>query len=275
MDTSDDFYANIEADDLNGYEIDNNEQCFIAKELIVEITKIMDNMTFKRFGATCKYIKYICECDYLSTIVNKNVPEVLLSFDLEQLCHFSGINRRINNLVRTNEFWYLKLEHDYPKYILHIAIYQSYIGRVVHQDIIQNSKKYYLFYKHFDNLPKDTENTIELFVKFISLVGGWRFMPISMLLILLSITYNDTGLDKRIAVLGIEKLSVSTLISSILPADYNNVHVMNGIYISNKYSYGTAKNFTILPPIDVNLHGLIEMYYYLTKPDASITADLY
>lgn len=239
----------------------------IPDEIIIDIANIMDNVTFKRFSATCTHIKYICEQDYLLPIVNKNVPIVLLSFDLQTLANFNMINRRMNNLVRSNDFWYLKLMYDYPNYIKRIPLYQSYIGKVMHQDIVQNCKNYYLFYKKYDQLDKNVENNVILFDKFIHLVSSWRYMPVSMILMLLSLTYHDTGLDKRLSELSIEKLSVSAIISSLLPKDYNNSQVFNGIFISNGYyQHYHEEIFTTLPQLDVNLHRLIEMYFYLNKP---------
>lgn len=261
------FYTDDDFEDEDNYIEEENEQDLIPEELIVELTKHMDNLTFKRFSVSCKHIKHICEKDYLSPIINKNVPEVLLSLSLDELKYFGIINRRINNIVRSNDFWYLKLEHDYPNYIVHIATYQSYVGKIIHQDIFQNSKQYYLFYKEYDTCPKDIANTPALFVKFLDLISSWRFIPISVLLKLLSLTYKNTGLDKKISAAGFEKLSTSTLISSLLPEDYNNYLVINGVYVPDGwYSHYCEKAFTPLPYIEVNINCLIHMYNYINRP---------
>lgn len=251
-------------------EQNESEQTLIPDELIREMIQHMDNKTFKRFAATNKYIKYVCEQDYLSPIINKNMPALLMYFSLDVLNNISVVNRRINNIVRSNDFWYLKLEYDYPT-VKRFAMYQSYVGKIVHQDIVQNSMKYYLFYKEYDNYTKNNivENTPDILIKFLNELVVWKSILTSVLLMMLSLVYKDTSLDKRILNESLELLSVNTLISCLFPSTYSNFCIADGIYYFCAYDhYGIrhdAKSFTPFPQIDVNISSLIHMYKYLNK----------
>lgn len=71
------------------------------------------------------------EIDTFSKVLTKDLPALVLHMDLKTLQHFCSVNTCINNLCNSDEFWYLKLQHDYPGYLLYFKKSRTYLGRLI------------------------------------------------------------------------------------------------------------------------------------------------
>jgi len=259
--SDDEYYSSIEEDVKQNFDININDVYILTNDTILELVKHMDNRTFKRFCMTNKKFKYLCERDILYPIVNENIPEFLLLLDLNTLNNLSLSNRRINNLIRNNKFWYLKLEKDFSHYINKWLLFknQSYLGKIIYQDIVNNNKNYYLFFMQYENCiyTDFAEYSIESIRNMIDAMS-FRHIPINILLMLLSISYNDVNVEKRVKNYNIPLLSNNTFISTFLnPNSSFSYFIKNGVLIENIPRYG---KFGIKIDPDVNIPCIYKMY---------------
>lgn len=201
--------------------------------------------------------------DTLSPIANQNIPEFLLILELESLYNLSLINKRIYNIIRSNTFWYLKIEKDFGTFIQQWLqrSHQSYIGRIVHQNIVDNSRDYYMFLCKYQNyLDEQVENDSNLFTTLLTLIAN-NAIQFNHLLMMLSLTYHDITLDARMKSKKMELLSKNTLISTLFEKDDNNTFIEDGVCI-DLYIYDLE--FILSFPV-FNLYSVIKMYEYLTN----------
>lgn len=209
-------------------------------------------------------IKY--DEDTLSPIANPDIPEFLLLLDLESLYNLSLINKRIYNIIRNNTFWYLKMEKDYSIFVYPWLerSHKCYIGKIVHQHIVDNSKDYYMFcIKYHKYLNEHVVNDSILFKQLLKLICN-NAIQLNHLLMLLSLTYHDINLDRRMKSKKMELLSKNTLISTLFTKDDNNAFIEDGVCVD---LYGVIYSLDLLDTCSVtNLYSIIKMYEYLTKP---------
>ena len=230
--------------------------------LIPILSSYMDNQSFKRYSMTCKTIKYMNEQDTLISIINTNNYALLLSLDLKTLQQISYINRRINTLIRKNSFWYLKLEQDYLPYINKWVNKKSYLGRIIYQDIIQNSKDYYMFYYHYTLYNNLKENTIDDLINLFKMINHQK-MQLNHILQIVSITYQDDTLESRVKTLKCELWSNQLVIMSLIPFDVDIK--FNYDILTASFTYNTKIYELFIYLIKPNLLGLINAFTYILK----------
>ncbi len=170
------------------------------------------------------------ESDVFSGVLTKDLPALLLNMDLNSLQHFCSTNIRINHLCQSNQFWYLKLQYDYPGYILYYKKSKTYLGNLIYQDMLGNSQAYYIIYNHFRYCMDTTTNEDEIIVH----KEKWQLANIfqtirnirladSTLKKLLSLTLPYTGklFEEEMVNKGFQLLSTDTLIYSMIPHYFN------------------------------------------------------
>ncbi|HSW76377.1 MAG TPA: hypothetical protein VLG50_05005 [Candidatus Saccharimonadales bacterium] len=178
--------------------------------------------------------------DPLSNVINKDIPIVMLNMDIDTLNHFCTVNKRFQYYCNTDEFWYLKLLHDYPGYVTYFKKSTSVLGKMVYQDMVYRSKKYYHVYSHFRQCLEHVNNDdkIEIIRKNYTLLDGIFFLMNNQisdaslkLLFSLSLPYSPNNFERERIEFGYSKselLSPRFVIKSFLPTvDLNNKNLNN------------------------------------------------
>lgn len=169
-------------------------------------------------------------------IFNINTPYFLLSLDLKTLEQLYCVNHHLYNIIKSDTFWYLKIENDYPDIVNKWKNKCDYLGRIVFQHIYQNSFDCYMFYHYYYNHDHDhKENNIYIFRSIIQKYNK-NFSQLSQVLTIISLSYNDSTLELRMKKHGKELLSPHIVISSLFQKDLNIQHyIKDGIWLNPTY----------------------------------------
>jgi hypothetical protein len=162
----------------------------------------------------------VFEPDVFSNVLTKDMPGIILNMDLNTLSYFCETNKRINHVCQLDQFWYAKLEHDYPEYVSYFQNSETYLGRLIYRDMSLRPQTYYIVYNYFRNclatigaknvvIGKETTYTITDQIEFIKN----KKLSESTLKILLSLTLPYTQNTYNM-------LSKEVLMDSMIPGGY-------------------------------------------------------
>lgn len=237
----------------------------LTNDMILEVTKHMDTKTYRLFCASNPQIRALCQRDTFSSITNTNSPAFLMTLDLDTLNTIVRTNNRLGKITNNNHFWYLKLERDYPDYITLWKNKNTYLSKLIYQDMLQSSKEYYILYYYYHTCPKNIDNTPDMLIKFIQTVQKYPKTTgniLKVLSLILSLIYSDM-LEKRLLKYNVEILSTQTMFSALFPSTYNNRYIKEGINVDYPIWVVDGFDFTPLPTININLHCLNTAYLKL------------
>jgi len=158
-----------------------------------------------------------------------------LNMDLQTLLMFCGTNDRIHTICNQNAFWYLKLKHDYPGYVLFYQKSKTQLGKLVYQDLLKDAKGYYVFYHqfrtcfdtfkinaHFKGAKLDTMSVLAGLRNNLSLTNDLlkKLFSLTLMYVKPSFEQHITRMESTLFLKRYKLFSTEVLVNSMLPEQY-------------------------------------------------------
>lgn len=231
----------------------NNVNHLIPDDLILQIIDYLKGDSLRKFCASSKRIKYVYERDNLF-IINSETPEFLLGLTLNSLNKIFLLNVRMSKISKNNQFWYLKIERDFPFYInKYLGLKnKSYYAGIIYKDIISNSKDYYKLFTDYEKHSHSLTDEIKYKSGTKTILDALNYVamgkiPINVTIKLLALSYEYTypTLEKRLLDRKMELLCTEAVISSFFHCDTCTSIIDYGILTDKIFyacKYVTAKD---------------------------------